>query len=132
MILSFLKILIGFFNSQSLFAEGFENLLDCIAIVLIVIGIKFRKEKLINVIIISLMIFTGGSILVNSIKSLFYGPEPISNLMVIVIIALLSIFLNTYFILTYSYHVNKKKYQLNQYDIELMKQLNHNFPFAYY
>jgi hypothetical protein len=96
MILSLLKISIGFFNSKSLFAEGFENLLDCVAVVLIVIGIKFRKEKLVNLIIISLMIFTGGSILVNSIQSLFYGPEPISNLIFIVIIALLSIFLNTY------------------------------------
>ena len=71
-------------------------MLDCIAVVLIVIGIRFRKEKLVNLIIISLMIFTGGSILVNSIQSLFYGPEPISNLIFIVIIALLSIFLNTY------------------------------------
>ena len=96
MILSLLKIIIGFFNSKSLFAEGFENLLDCIAVILIVIGIKFKKEKMVNIIIISLMIFTGGSILINSINSLFYGPEPISNLIFIVIIALLSIFLNTY------------------------------------
>ncbi len=95
-ILSILKILIGFFNSESLFAEGLENLLDCIAIILIVIGIKFKKEKLVNIIIISLMAFTGGSILLNSIFSLFYGPEPISNAIYIVIIALISIFLNVY------------------------------------
>ena len=95
-ILSLLKIAIGFFNSESLFAEGFENLLDCIAVILIVLGIKFKKEKVVNVIIISLMAFTGGSILVNSIQSLFYGPEPISNVIYIVIIAILSIFLNVY------------------------------------
>ena len=95
-ILSLLKILIGFFNSESLFAEGFENLLDCIAVILIVIGIKVKKEKLVNIIIISLMAFTGGSILLNSILSLFYTPEPISNVIYIVIIALVSIFLNTY------------------------------------
>ncbi len=95
-ILSLLKILIGFFNSESLFAEGFENLLDCIAIILIIIGIKFKKERLVNIIIISLMAFTGGSILLNSITSLFEGPDPISNVIYIVVIALLSIFLNTY------------------------------------
>ncbi|MFX1524371.1 MAG: cation diffusion facilitator family transporter [Promethearchaeota archaeon] len=95
-VLSLLKIFIGFFNSESLFAEGFENLLDCAAVVLIVIGIKFKKEKLVNVIIISLMTFTGGSILLNSVQSLIIGPEPISNVSYIVIIALISIFLNTY------------------------------------
>lgn len=95
-VLSLLKIFIGFFNSESLFAEGFENLLDCAAVVLIVIGIKFKKEKLVNVIIISLMTFTGGSILLNSVQSLIVGPEPISNVSYIVIIALISIFLNTY------------------------------------
>ncbi|MFX1574481.1 MAG: cation diffusion facilitator family transporter [Promethearchaeota archaeon] len=95
-ILSLLKIFIGFFNSESLFAEGFENLLDCIAVILIVIGIKIKKEKLVNIIIISLMAFTGGSILLNSIQSLIYGPKPISNVIYIVIIALVSIILNNY------------------------------------
>jgi divalent metal cation (Fe/Co/Zn/Cd) transporter len=95
-ILSLLKIFIGFFNSESLFAEGFENLLDCIAVILIVIGIKFKREKLVNTIIISLMAFTGGSILLNSILSLFSDPKPISNVIYIVIIALISIVLNTY------------------------------------
>ncbi len=94
--LSLLKIFIGFFNSESLFAEGFENLLDCIAVILIVIGIRFKQEKVVNIVIISLMTFTGGSIMLNSVQSLFYGPEPISNVIYIVIIAIISIFLNTY------------------------------------
>ena len=96
LILSLLKIVLGFFNSESLFAEGFENLLDCIAVILIAIGIKFNKEKIVNIIIISLMALTGVSILLNSIQSLFYGPEPITNVIYIVIIAILSIFLNVY------------------------------------
>jgi hypothetical protein len=96
LILSLIKIVLGFFNSESLFAEGFENLLDCIAVILIAIGIKFNKEKIVNIIIISLMAFTGVSILLNSIQSFFYGPEPISNVIYIVIIAILSIFLNVY------------------------------------
>jgi len=94
--LSLLKILIGIFNSESLLAEGFENLLDCVAVVLIVIGIRYKKEKLVNIVIISLMLFTGSSIMASAIQSLFIGPEPITNVLYIVIIALLSIFLNTY------------------------------------
>jgi Co/Zn/Cd efflux system component len=96
LILSLIKIIIGFFNSESLFAEGFENLLDCTAVILIAIGIKIQKEKIANIIIISLMTFTGGSILINSIQSLIFGPEPISNVVYIVIIAIISVFLNTY------------------------------------
>ncbi|MFX1380230.1 MAG: cation diffusion facilitator family transporter [Promethearchaeota archaeon] len=96
LILSLLKIVIGFFNSESLFAEGFENFLDCTAVILIAIGIKFKKEKLANIIIVSLMTFTGVSIVINSIQSLIFGPEPISNALYIVIIAIVSVFLNTY------------------------------------
>ncbi|MFX1297898.1 MAG: cation diffusion facilitator family transporter, partial [Promethearchaeota archaeon] len=96
LILSLLKIIIGFFNSESLFAEGFENFLDCTAVILIVIGIKFKKEKIVNVIIVSLMTFTGGSIVINAIQSLIHGPEPVSNAIYIVIIAIISVFLNTY------------------------------------
>ncbi len=95
-ILSLLKIFIGLFNSESLTAEGFENFLDCIAVVLIAIGIKYRKEKLVNIILISLMAFAGGSLLYSSIESLILGPKQISNTLIIIIIALISIFLNTY------------------------------------
>ncbi len=95
-ILSLLKIFIGLFNSESLLAEGFENFLDCIAVVLIGIGIKYRKEKLVNIILISLMAFAGSSILYHSIESLILGPNQISNTLIIVIIAMISIFLNTY------------------------------------
>ncbi len=95
-ILSLLKIVIGFFNSESLFAEGFENFLDCTAVILIAIGIKYQKEKIANIIIISLMVFTGGSIIINSIQSLVFVPAPISNVLYIVIIAIVSVFLNTY------------------------------------
>ncbi len=94
--LSLLKIFIGLFNSESLLAEGFENFLDCVAVVLIGIGIRFKKEKLINIILICLMGFTAISILINSIQSLIIGPEPESNIIFIITIAIISIFLNTY------------------------------------
>jgi len=95
-ILSILKIFIGWFNSESLMAEGFENFLDCIAVILIGLGIKYKKEKFVNVILVILMTFTAGTILYGSIESLILGPKAISNIIIIVIIALISIFLNTY------------------------------------
>jgi len=94
--LSLLKIFIGLFNSESLMAEGYENFLDCIAVILIGIGIKYKKEKLVNIILLSLMTFAGASILYSSIESLILGSEPISNTPIIIIIAIISIFLNTY------------------------------------
>ena len=94
--LSLLKIFIGLFSSESLFAEGLENFLDCIAVILIGFGIRFKKEKLVNIVLISLMGFTGISILINSIQSLVIGPEPLSNIIFIILIAIISIFLNTY------------------------------------
>jgi Co/Zn/Cd efflux system component len=94
--LSILKIIIGYFNSESLLSEGFENLLDCLAVVLIGIGIRFNKEKLVNIVLICFMSFAGGYILYESINSLIIGPEPISNSFYIIIIALISIFLNIY------------------------------------
>ncbi|MFX1309070.1 MAG: cation transporter [Promethearchaeota archaeon] len=95
-ILSLLKIFIGLFNSESLMAEGLENLLDCVAVILIGIGIKYSKEKLANVLLISLMTFAGISLLYSSIESLILGPQPISNSLIIIIIAITSVFLNTY------------------------------------
>ncbi|MFX1499753.1 MAG: cation transporter [Promethearchaeota archaeon] len=94
--LSLLKIFIGIFNSESLLAEGFENFLDCLAVILIGIGIRYKKEKLINIILITLMGFAGSSILINSIQSIIIGPEPESNIVFIISIAIISIFLNTY------------------------------------
>jgi hypothetical protein len=93
--LSLFKIYFGFYNSQSLFADGFENLLDCTAVVLIGIGIKYKKEKLVNLILVCLMIFAGISIIFSAFEA-FLNPQPISNVYIIIIIALFSIFLNTY------------------------------------
>ncbi|MFX0007500.1 MAG: cation diffusion facilitator family transporter [Candidatus Hermodarchaeota archaeon] len=95
-ILSLLKIIIGFFNSEAVLAEGFENFLDCTAVILIAIGIKIHKERIANLIIIGLMTFTGISIVINSIQNLIFGPHPIYNAIYIVIIAIISVFLNTY------------------------------------
>ncbi|MFW9936979.1 MAG: cation diffusion facilitator family transporter [Candidatus Thorarchaeota archaeon] len=95
-ILSLLKIIIGNFSSESLRAEGIENFLDCIAVLLIGIGIRYRKEKLVNIILVILMAFAGASIIFESIISLIVGPMPIKMPQFIILIALISIFLNTY------------------------------------
>jgi Co/Zn/Cd efflux system component len=96
LILSLLKIIIGNFSSESLRAEGIENFLDCIAVLLIGIGIKYKKEKLVNIILVILMAFAGVTIIIESINSLLIGPSSIKMPQIVIIIALISIFLNTY------------------------------------
>ena len=95
-ILSVLKIVIGTFSSESLRAAGIENFLDCLAIVLIGLGIKFNKEKSVNVILILLMTVAGITIVYDSIISLIVGPEPIEFSEIIIVISIVSISLNTY------------------------------------
>ncbi|MFX1498087.1 MAG: cation diffusion facilitator family transporter [Promethearchaeota archaeon] len=94
--LSVLKIIIGTFSSESLRADGIENFLDVIAVLLIGVGIKYKKEKLVNIILVILMFFGSGTILYESIFSLINGPKSVEIPQIIVIIAILSIFLNTY------------------------------------
>ncbi len=93
--LSLLKIFIGFFNSESLLADGCENFLDVLAVVLIALGIKYEKEKIANIIIAGLMSFTAITLFYDSFLLLFH-PEPISNSIIIISISIISIFLNTY------------------------------------
>ncbi|MGB5909982.1 MAG: cation transporter [Promethearchaeia archaeon] len=72
-ILSSLKIFTGLqLGSQGMLAEGFENLTDLIKIGLIVlVGIKFKKDKLASLIIILLMMFTGVILVWSGIEDLF-------------------------------------------------------------
>ena len=95
-IISLSKILIGLFSSDSLLADGFENFLDVLAIVLIGLGIRYNREKLVNIALIGLMSFAGGSILFYSVQSFLTGPEPISNSFIIIIVAMVSVLLNIY------------------------------------
>ncbi|MFX1486571.1 MAG: cation diffusion facilitator family transporter [Promethearchaeota archaeon] len=95
-IISLSKIFIGSFSSDSLLADGFENFLDVLAIVLIGIGIRYNRERPVNIALISLMSFTGSSILFYSVRSLLFGPEPISNSLIIIAVAMVSVLLNIY------------------------------------
>lgn len=96
LILSLLKISIGIFSSESLRAGGIENFLDCVAILLIGLGIKYDREKFVNILLIIFMTFAGGTILYESIVSLIIGPGYIEIPQIVILISILSIFLNTY------------------------------------
>ncbi|TXT60202.1 MAG: Cation efflux family protein [Promethearchaeota archaeon] len=95
LVLSLLKILIGFqLNSQAMSAEGFENLTDLVKIAIIVIlALKYNKEKLASFIIITLMFFTGGSLIWAGIEALFYPSEIIPSVQAF-LISFISLILN--------------------------------------
>ncbi len=72
-ILSSLKIFTGLqIESQGMLTEGFENLTDLVKIGLIVLlGIKYKKDKLASIIIILLMMFTGVTLVWSGIENVF-------------------------------------------------------------
>jgi len=72
-ILSSLKIILGLqLASQGMITEGFENLTDIIKIGIIgVLSLKLKKDKLASLIIIFLMMITGGVMVWSGIEALF-------------------------------------------------------------
>ena len=73
-ILSLLKILVGFqLNSQGMINDGFENFTDLIKVAIIfIIGINLKKDRLASIIIISMMLFTGVSLIISSIEAILF------------------------------------------------------------
>ncbi|TXT61340.1 MAG: conserved membrane protein of unknown function [Promethearchaeota archaeon] len=94
-ILSSLKIFIGYqLSSQAMISEGFENLSDFIKIVIIfAIGIKLGKDKTASILIIFLMLFTGGTMIWSSINALL-DLSPINPTVQAFLISFLSIVFN--------------------------------------
>jgi len=78
-ILSSLKIILGIqLASQGMITEGFENFTDIIKIGIIgILSFKLKKDKLASIIIILLMMFTGGTMIWSGIDALF-NPTPIT------------------------------------------------------
>ncbi|MFX1590039.1 MAG: cation diffusion facilitator family transporter [Promethearchaeota archaeon] len=74
-ILSLLKIFTGLnIDSEGMLSDGFENLTDLIKIAIIgILSIKFKRDKLASVLIILMMMFTGGSLIWSGIISLIKG-----------------------------------------------------------
>ncbi|MFX1388667.1 MAG: hypothetical protein ACFE9Z_01220 [Promethearchaeota archaeon] len=71
-IMSLLKILTGIdLGSQGMITEGYENLTDLIKIGIIVfVGMRLKRDKLASIIIILLMLFTGGTLAWSSVEAL--------------------------------------------------------------
>ncbi|NHI94923.1 MAG: hypothetical protein EAX96_20710 [Candidatus Lokiarchaeota archaeon] len=92
--LTSMKMIIGFFiNSEGIFFEGIENLTDIFKIIIIIFSIKHAKDKIGSILIIGLMIITGGSLLITSIVGLFQI-SPIEVNVFVFIIIIISIILN--------------------------------------
>ena len=91
-IISLSKILIGLdLGSQGMITEGFENLTDLVKIgIIAILGMKLKRDKLASIIIILLMLFTGGSLIWASIESLL-NPNEITPTIQAYIIGFVSI-----------------------------------------
>lgn len=72
-ILSTFKILLGLqLGSRGLITEGFENLTDLIKIAIIgILSLRLKRDKLASLIIILLMLITGGTMIWSGIEALF-------------------------------------------------------------
>jgi len=69
--MSSLKIITGLNSgSDALFNEGIENFTDIIKIFIIILSIKFKKDRLGAIVIILLMLITGINLIISSIYSL--------------------------------------------------------------
>jgi len=95
-VISLLKILTGLnLGSQGMVADGFENLTDLVKIgIIVILGLKFKKDKIASIIIILLMIFTGGTLIWSNIEALL-NPIIITPTIQSYIIGIVSILGNT-------------------------------------
>ncbi|MFX0135477.1 MAG: cation diffusion facilitator family transporter [Candidatus Hodarchaeota archaeon] len=95
-ILSSLKILVGLqLASQGMITEGMENFVDLVKIaIILILGMRLKKDKLASIIIICLMLFTGASMIWSSIEALL-TPIPIVPTVQAYFIGFLSITINT-------------------------------------
>jgi len=94
-IISLLKILTGLdLGSQGMVSEGFENLTDLVKIgIIVILGMKLKKDKVASIIIILLMLFTGGTLAWSSVIALI-NPVEIIPTVQSYIIGIVSIFVN--------------------------------------
>ncbi len=94
-ILSSAKILTGIqISSEGMFIEGLENLTDLIKIGIIsILSLKLKRDRLASLIIIGMMMFTGGTMIWSSIEALL-NPAPIIPTIQAYFIGFISIALN--------------------------------------
>ncbi|MBN2154701.1 MAG: cation transporter [Candidatus Lokiarchaeota archaeon] len=109
-ILTVVKLSFGFlFGSAGLIADGVDNGVDTGSSMLIWLGVKYKKEKLISLIIIILMYASIGLIGYESVQK-FLNPEPIDmwvlNLSITLVCGILMLILSGYQYLTGQFHKN--------------------------
>ena len=109
-ILTIVKLLLGFlFGSAGLIADGVDNGVDTGSSLLIWFGVKFKKERLISLVIIILMYASLGLIGYESVQK-FINPEPIGmwglNLSITLVCGFLMWILSGYQYLTGQYRKN--------------------------
>ncbi len=94
-IISLLKIFTGLdLGSQGMVTEGFENLTDLVKIgIIAILGMKLKKDKIASIIIILLMLFTGGTLAWSSVNNLINPAEIIATVQAY-IIGIVSILVN--------------------------------------
>ncbi len=94
-IISLLKILTGLdLGSQGMVTEGFENLTDLVKIgIIVILGMRLKKDKIASIIIILLMLFTGGTLAWSSAQALV-NPVEIVPTVQSYIIGIVSILVN--------------------------------------
>jgi cation diffusion facilitator family transporter len=72
-LLSALKLGVGFiFNSMALIADGFDNVVDVVSAMVILLGIKYRRELLSTVFILFVMFITSVGIVYESVTRLVH------------------------------------------------------------
>ena len=94
-IISLIKILTGLnLGSQGMSTEGFENLTDLVKIgIIFILGMRLNKDKIASIIIILLMLLTGGTLAWSSIEALL-NPVEIIPTVQSYIICIVSILVN--------------------------------------
>jgi cation diffusion facilitator family transporter len=105
-LLSALKLGVGFiFNSMALIADGFDNAVDVVSAIVILLGIKYRRELLSTVFILFVMFITGVGIVYESVARLIH-PQAVEAGVFTIIAAVIS-GLVCYLMSLYQYAVGK-------------------------
>jgi hypothetical protein len=93
-ILSTLKIVIGLLiSSQGMITDGFENLTDLIKVgIIVIVSLQLKKDKLASIIILSMMLFTGISLIWTNFEALLFPSEIIPTVQGYIILILSILF----------------------------------------
>lgn len=113
-LLSIFKLTFGFLSrSAGLISDGIDNTVDTISSVLAWLGIKYKKDKIVSLFIIIMMILSFAGIAATSINKVLH-PEPVRGGLIAFIIAGISGFIML-LLSSYQYITGKKQPILQYY-----------------